>query len=457
MRKDLKKAGNQAESRPGGGVTFGRILAFFVPLGLSATLVSLSHVIINSTLARAPDPETTIAAYTIAFSLFIITERPAVFLRQTCSALAGDRTAFRAVGKVMLYILLFTLGFGGLLSYTPVGPWLFQTVFSASGATLGGAIDSYRVLMFVTVFSAIRCLFQGIIIRNMQTKWLTIGMLVRLSGMYALSLVFLYSGLPIGGWTGALIFLAGMMIEAAVSAWEGSAIYRRMPDRLPESNIRAPRDVLPFYRPLMITAFFGVVLGPMINVMLGKTANIELAIASFAVAQSVTNMVNSFYSYGHQIVLNFYHQSAETVRKFALVFNFVPALTVAALAFTPLGRFLVGGIVGGEGALLDESLNALKMFVLMALVFPWVDYANGLAMLHRNTRFMMISQFGNVLTAFIVLLAAVITVPAWNGTIGALGQSCGVVAELAVILLLLRRLKKRGRLRVDTASSGHAG
>jgi O-antigen/teichoic acid export membrane protein len=443
MNGNSTAEGNPAASRPGDDVSLGRLLAFFVPLGISASLVSLSHVIINGTLARSAHPEATIAAYTIAFSLFVITERPAVYLRQTCSTLAGDRTAFKAVGKVVLYYLLAMLAFGLLISYTPAGTWLFRSLFNAAGATLAGAVDSYRVLIFVTLFSATRCLFHGIIIRNMQTKWMTVGMVVRLAFMYGLSLVFLHAGLPIEGWTGAVIFLVGMMVEAAVSIWEGKSIYRRMPDQLPDSTIRTARDVFPFYRPLVVTALFSVVLGPMINVMLGKTASIELAIASFAVAQSVTNIVTSFYSYMHQIVLNFHHRNAGAVRKFAVTFNFVPALLIAAAAFTPLGRLLVGAVVGGEGALLDESLRVLKVFVLLALAFPWVDYANGLAMLHRNTRFMMASQFGNVLTAFVVLLAAVVATPGWNGTIGALGQSCGVLAELAVIWLLIFRLRRR--------------
>ncbi len=39
-----------------------QILGFFVPLGLAASLITLSHVIINSVLSRAPAPELTIAA-----------------------------------------------------------------------------------------------------------------------------------------------------------------------------------------------------------------------------------------------------------------------------------------------------------------------------------------------------------------------------------------------------------
>jgi hypothetical protein len=424
-------------------VTAGGMLRFFVPLGLSASLVSLSHVIINSTLARAPDPEPTIAAYTIAMSIFTITERPAVYLRQTCSALAADRTGFRSVAVVMVYVLLFTLGFGSLLSYTPLGPWVFGALFNAGETLLGETLASYRILFFVTVFSAIRCLFHGIIIRNMQTKWLTIGMVVRICTMYGLSLAFLHAGWTIDGRTGALIFLAGMFVEAAVSAWEGRRIYRLMPERLTESTIRRPRDVIPFYRPLVITSFISVMLAPSINVMLGKTADIELAIASYSVALGVLNVVNSFFTYVHQIVLNFHRRDPAAVRRFALGVNLLPAALVALLAWTPAGRAVFGAIVGAEGALLDASIEALRVFMLFALVYPWVDYCNGLAMLHKKTRFMMGSQAGNlsVTIAALILLAA--AVPGWNGKIGALAQSCGVAAELAVLAILLAGWRRR--------------
>ena len=443
------QAPQEATDPDGGKVTVRGILRFFVPLGLAAALVSLSHVIINSTLARAPDPEATIAAYTIAMSIFTITERPAVFLRQTCSALAADRIGFRSVGVVMVCMLMFTLGFGTLLSYTPLGPWVFRTLFNAGESLLGITLNSYRILFLVTVFSAIRCLFHGIIIRNMQTKWLTIGMIVRLLAMYGLSLAYLRFGWTIDGRTGALIFLTGMFVEAAVSAWEGRRIYRQMPERMPGSSIRRARDVFPFYRPLVITSFISVMLGPAINVMLGKTTDIELAIASYAVALSVQNLVNSFFTYMHQIVLNFYRLDAAAVRRFALGANLLPAAVIALLGWTPAGKAALGLLVGAEGQLLDASIETLRIFLLFALVFPWVDYFNGLAMLHKKTRFMMGSQTGNLAVTFLALIVLTAAAPGWNGMVGALAQSCGVAAELAVLAALIRRWQRRHPVRAD--------
>ena len=420
-----------------------RILAFFVPLGLSASLVSLSHVIINGTLARSEAPEAVIAAYTIAMSIFIITERPAVFLRQTCSALAADRTAFRAVGRVTALILFFTLAFGLVVSYTPAGRILFTSLYNADETLLGRVLDSYRILIFVTIFSAVRCLYHGIIIRNMQTKWLTIGMLVRLCVMYLISLFFILGPYGIDGRAGAVIFLSGMLVEAVVSYFEGRRILRGMPEKLAQSTVRKAKDVLPFYRPLVVTSFISVVIGPAINAMLGKTADIELAIASYAVALSITNIVVSFYTYVHQIVLNFYRTDPAAVRSFTLLFNLLPAAAIAVIAYTPVGPPVVGGVIGSEGALLDESLRVLRVFVLFAALFPWVDYGNGLVMLNKRTRYMAFSQLGNVGMTLLALVVAVAAAPSWNGLVGALAQSSGLVGELLVLIVLLRRFEKR--------------
>ncbi|GMX64263.1 hypothetical protein Elgi_35310 [Paenibacillus elgii] len=55
-------------------ITFRQLLAFFVPLGMSASLVTISHVIINSTLARAASPEIVIASYALPMSILGITD-----------------------------------------------------------------------------------------------------------------------------------------------------------------------------------------------------------------------------------------------------------------------------------------------------------------------------------------------------------------------------------------------
>ncbi|WP_281886039.1 multi antimicrobial extrusion protein MatE [Paenibacillus sp. YYML68] len=434
---------DESELQPN-GVTFRQLLAFFLPLGIAASLVTISHVIINSTLARSVQPELIIASYALPMSILAITERPAVLLRQTCSALVRDRISFRAMQIVSLYVFGAVLAIGALISYTPIGPWIFTHLFGAKPDMIDPMVDVYRILMFVSIFSGIRCLYHGVIIFNMRTKWLTIGMVIRLVGMYALSLYYIHTGVK-SGTVGAIIFLTGMMIEAAVSFWEGRALLKRdIPEKKPEHEIEKPGQVFKFYKPLLYSSVIAVIIGPAINAFLGKTTDIQLSIAAFAIAASLTNLVTSFFSYIHQIVLNFYRKDARTVVRFAAMLAFIPALLLSLLSFTELGPWFMSSVIGVNEALMQASLQTLRVFVLLTLIFPCLDFGNGLLMLRGQTKAMVWSQAANVCTTLGALVVCIWLAPGWNGAIGALAQSLGLLAETAVVWFIIRETSRSG-------------
>lgn len=415
------------------------ILLFFVPLAASAVLVTLSHVIINSTLARAPQAETVIAAYAIAMSVFAVTERPVILLRQTCSALARDRFTFLNMAKVTTYSIITLMIISLAVAYTPVGKIIFQHFFGADPALVAPILDVYRILMYVMIFSAIRCLFHGIIISNLRTKWLTIGMVVRLVVMYVLSLYFIYIAKTIDARSGAIIFLVGMFVEALVSFLEGRSLLKTLPVELPEKK-RTTGQIFKFYRPLIYSSFIAVIVGPSINAMLGRTVQFELAIASYAIALSVTQLVLSFVSYMHQVVLNFYQMDRKKVYQFAIPASFVPAILVTLIAYTPIGMWLLQNVIGVKQDLLSESIGALKVFAIMAFAFPWVDFLNGRIILQGETRIMVWSQVSNVGFTLTALFLCIWWAPHWNGKIGALAQSLGVTGEMLTSFIILKML-----------------
>jgi len=424
-------------------VTFKQLLTFFIPLGFSASLTALSHVIINSTLARAPHPELVIASYALPMSIMYITERPALLLRQTCSVLVRDHQSFKSMAWVTFYVLgsIFLLDF--LVGYTPLGALVFTGMFGASAEMTESMVQVYRILMLVTVFSGIRCVFHGIIISNLRTKWLTFGMIFRLTGMYLLSLYFIQTDSVTSGKVGAVIFLTGMIIEATVSFIEGRSLLKKViPKKLPEHPVERPKHIFKFYRPLLYSAFIAVIIEPSINVYLGKTNEIQLAIAAFAVAASLTELVHSFFSYIHQIVLNFYNKDKATVKRFTAVLSLIPSLLMAILAYSPAGPWFMQHIMGLNDRLMVEVVSILRVFMIITLVYPWLDFCHGLLMLRGQTKVFVYSQATNVATVLITLVVCVAFFPGWNGKIGALAQSLGAAAEVCVLLLVLTKTSK---------------
>ncbi|PZE20974.1 multi antimicrobial extrusion protein MatE [Paenibacillus xerothermodurans] len=422
------------------GVSFGQLLTFFVPLGISSSLITISHVIINSTLARSAAPEVIIATYALPLSVLGITEKPALLMRQTCSALVRDRISFRAMSVVSWYILACILVMGGLICYTPTGEWLFLHFFGADEELIQPMVDVYKVLMFVSIFSSLRCMYQGIIISNMRTKWLTIGMIFRLLVMYLLSLYFIHTNSVDSGQVGAIIFLAGMMVEAAVSVWEGRSLLKQIPEKKPDHPVERPHQIFHFYRPLLYSSIIAVIIGPAINAFLGKTMDFQLAVASFAIAASLNQLVLSFFSYIHQIVLNFYRKDPASVIRFTFILAFMPTLLIALVAYTPLGPWFMENVMGVSERLMHASLSTLKVFMIMTLAFPWLDFGNGLVLLRGETKLMVWSQAANVAVTLIALVLCVVLSPGWNGMIGALAQSLGLAAEAAVVWLVLRAI-----------------
>ncbi|WP_332694922.1 multi antimicrobial extrusion protein MatE [Halalkalibacter lacteus] len=420
------------------GLSTRNILLFFVPLGLSASLVTLSHMIINGTLTRGENAETIIASYAIAMSLFAIMERLGVLLRNTCSALVRDKVSFKAMSMVAVYVVSSLMMISATIAYTPIGRWIFSRLFGADPTMIDQIVNVYQILIIVTFFSAIRCLFQGVIILNKQTKWLTIGMVIRLIVMYLLSLVFIHIGY-ITAQTGAIIFLAGMMVESLISFLEGRVLVKKMVQKKENHRITKKEPIFRFYTPLILSSLVIVMVGPVINVFLGKTNEIELAIASYAIALSITQLFLSFFTYTHQIVLTFYKDHPQKVNQFTMMVGFIPTVLLAIFCFTPIGAFFIEVVLGANDRLVEASLQSLKVFMLMTLVFPFVDFCNGLLMLRSETKVMVLSQSANLGLTFIVLLIVSGLAPNWNGMIGALAQSVGMLAELCVLLLILVR------------------
>lgn len=428
------------DSKP--AVTLAQMFRFFIPLGVSSSLVTISHVIINGTLTRSANPEAVLSSYAVAMSLLGITEKPAVLLRQTCSALVRDRISFRAISLVAVYLLFGILAVGGLVSYTEVGRLVFGGLFGAAPGEVEPIMHVYRVLMFVSIFSGLRCLFHGVIIFNKRTLWLTIGMVVRLVGMYALSQYYLSKGVD-SGQVGAVIFLVGMVVEAVVAVWEGMRLYRKeLPEKLPDHPYEKPSQIFTFYRPLLFSSFIAVIIGPAINISLGQTPESLRSIAAFALAASVSQLVLSFFSYLHQIVLNFYRTDARKVRQFTLLMAFIPTILLGLLSFTPLGSLLMTDVLGAKSQLLEESLLTLRYFMILTAAFTWLDYCNGLLMLRGETKVMVWSQASNVLVTILILGGCLLFAPGLNSRIGVLAQSFGVVAELSVVFLTLRMSAK---------------
>lgn len=428
-------------SSSSGSLRFSALLAFYLPLSATVGLMSVSHLIINGTLARSISPEIAIAGFAVALSLSAVADRPLQLLRQTCSVLLRDKRSFAAISRLARYVIASVMLFGLVLGFSPLGSIVMRYFYDLDGELLASAILAYRVILFASLFSGIRCLYQGVIIAKFRTKWMTIGMCIRLIIMSLMSLWFVSSGFG-DAWVGAALFVTGMFIEAAVSFLEGRRLIAKTPEVSPNHEQFAPGSVYAFYRPLLYSSFVALFIGPSINAMLGRTMDYSLSIAAFAIGANVFFFVTSIVFYTHQLAMQFYSRDRRRTLQFILLLSLVSTSVMGLLAYSEAGVWFLQEVMGVTGRLLTESRRVLRIMMIYVFVFTWLDYSNGLAMLFGRTKILFWSQGGNFVITLIALLIGVLFTPGWNGIIGAIAQSCGVIGELCIVQAGLRWRRK---------------
>lgn len=432
--------------------SYRQLSAFFIPLGFSASLTSITHVIINGTLSRGENAAYIIACYAVAFALFGIIERPIIVFRQTCSALVSDVRSFKLLAAFLLFILTLTLLLGSLLAYTFIGDWVYTHGFNASENMVNTISQTFKVITIVIIFSGIRGIYQGVIINHLETKWLTVGVVIRLCAMFIVSYMFVHFDY-ITSVGGAIIFLVGMFVECLLSVYKGHFILKRQKATKEGANLQLS-DITGFYTPLMFYFIMQTVLIPIIYVFLAKSENIEVSIASFALAFSITQMMLSFFMYTHQIVLQFYKQEKRKVINFIIVISIVPSLLLCFLCYSPAGLWFMEVIMGADEELAITTLAVLKFFIIKTLVFPWVDFLNGFLMLQRQTKRMLIAQIVNLVTVVLSLLFLVRFFPNWNGANGAIAASVGELAGLLIVTMIVYRMSDNYKRRKGMVNMG---
>ncbi len=422
-----------------------RMLVFFVPLAVSASLTSISHVIINGTLSRAEHAEMIISNYAIALSLFGILERPVLVFRQTASALAKDKASFKRIWAFFIKVCLVIISLSAIIGFTKLGDWLFIYGFNAETASMNSLKVTFLVLAAVIIFSGLRCLYQGIIINQLETKWVTVGVIIRLAGMFAVASYLVYAHHANTSTAGAIIFLIGMGIECLVSVWRGQKIAGSSLTAK-QQNLQQ-KDIGSFYFPLVFYMSFQSILIPIIYAFLGQIQDTHLGIASFALAFSITNLILSFFMYTHQIVLQFYKHNKAAVIKCVLIFSIVPSVLLGVLCFTPAGPWFMRTVLGADVRLAAESLHVLKFFLIKTLVFPWVDFFGGLLMLQKSTKSLLKPQILNMAAVVLIMIPLVHVFPELNGKAGAMAASAGEVVGLVAISFVVFRKQKMAFVR----------
>ena len=418
---------------------------------LMAELMMFSHAVVTAFLARMPDPAAVLAAYSVAFSTHAVLGSPLWAMQIIVLSFIRDRASVHRLACFALIFLLLIAAAHLILGLTPLGDWFFERVFGVRAEVAREAKLCMLVSILVLPFSILRSLCYGLMMIRRKTFLVTLGTVVRLLGLAAILALLTrsYSGAVIG----VLALSACIIFETLYAVALGWRFYRDLRPQV--QPVPSYKELWRFSWPIffMRTAESGMTFT--VNMFLGRLARPEVALAAYAVLDSLVRVLLS-------PLRNLVHTSQTLVRTradarvmliFATHMAIVFAVLMALLIVPAVERLALSDIMGLPPALIADIRPGLQLGALLALAMAGATVFRGLLIASHNTGYIAVSAVLRI--AMVTLVSSIaLWLDASNGAqLGMLALIAAFGGEAVLLGLRSRQLDRAPRrLFVDAAA-----
>ena len=414
---------------------------FYWPLALTGVAMVLAVQFQNGALARYPNAVTELAVFALASSTFGFLNAGLNFAPQLSNVFArsphGKRLShsFIAVWSLVLTIPL------ALIAGTSGG---------AAGGALAYGIDAsltervieYLLYMLPLLFiTAQRMFYTGLLVQAQLTGWVTALNAVFL----AASVVALVTGFAIG--LAPVLTIVGAQTIAGLLHWGLTALVYRSRYRWPvtlEHEALTVRELLRFFLPMTATGVMFAISRPVLYAFVSRMPEGLASIAALRVAFDFSTMFQQAANQFRHFFVTFGLDDIRTKRRFMALIGAGITAIMLVIALTPLSAWILGGLLGIQGRVLDHATQVLLVMCLMPVVIIARNYFHGTLMVKRRTGGMAVGGVIRVLA--IAGLAQAAFAAGWlDHVVAGFILLLGFVAETAVVLVGHMRLTRQAR------------
>lgn len=158
------------------------LFKFFIPLGLMMSFASYVQPIIQAGLGRTESPTEALAVFGVSMGLMFVLSGSLSMLHNVSLIYAEDHNDenWPQIFKFCLSIGIFVSSIIFIISVTPIGFWIFNSVISVSVEITELAMKVMLVLSVVPLFRAIREAFWGLLMTEKNTRAIGISKLMNI-------------------------------------------------------------------------------------------------------------------------------------------------------------------------------------------------------------------------------------------------------------------------------------
>ena len=405
-------------------LTHREITGFFAPLVLMAELMMISHTIIHAFLARQSYPTTSLAAFSISFSLQTLLASLVIVVNLQALSFINSRQSVWRVLSFGWYSTGITASVMWTIAFTPVGDWLFGGLLGASEEVSFQAKQAAIVFGFVLPVVVVRQVSNGLIMLNRKTFLISLSTIIRLGAL--LVGLFASTWLLSGAVAGAAALLFAIVVETTLIAWLARPFYLALP--VTHGTTPTLSELWRFTWPLTVNQLSENGIAVLLNVFIGRLANADLALAAFGVVRGLVMLLTvpmrNLAPTAQALVRS--RQDLRVMIGFTLRVVGVFTLLVGVLFYTPLREVVLLRVIGLEPEL--AAYAAPATLLALAVPFQW-----GIAATFRGLM-TAVRRTGSLATSAVWRLIAVMLV----GCVTLLNpQANGAVVGVAAMMAAL--------------------
>ncbi|MBD3308182.1 hypothetical protein GF339_17180 [candidate division KSB3 bacterium] len=384
-------------------LTYPEIFRFFLPLVLNAQMMFLSMPIINLGLSRTAKPEIAIAAYSVGFYFLALLASPAICSRNVSTAFLTDRQSFLFIRRLFFLCGLFVTITALLIALTPLYRVVFLHIYGIP-ATL---VEEVRRVLLITapvgMVIAMRGVYQGVALVHKKPVIMAYATLVRLVAIAIIVFVaIVYLKLP-GASGGAISIVSGMSIEAVFVYLQVRGFFRSLPSEKDASSedreLLRLSQVLRFMAPLLVGMIVLTFLPTLINGILSRISQPEMALAGFGVLYPILRFFTSPLL-GFQVTTLVLFKSLGDLRKLTICVLGVSAVfsgMLFAIGYTPVGLYLLTDLFALDPELVAYATPALFILFIFPVVTGIRNHTQGILMNLKATVAISVSAVSKAL------------------------------------------------------------
>ena len=202
---------------------------FYIPLALTSVLLLGSQPLGSAALSRMPNALNSLAAWPVLVSfIFLFRGLGFAYNEVVVSALKEKEADFKDLKKFALLLSLSLTLLLTIIAFSPLSQLYFSSVAGLNSELSSLAVSAFIFAVIWPALSVYRNFYQGLIVYNKQTRYVTEAVVVSL----IVTIILLAAGVIIGTYTGIFValtaFLAGNAVQVLWLIWRSQEARREL-------------------------------------------------------------------------------------------------------------------------------------------------------------------------------------------------------------------------------------